>query len=111
MPPTHVLFESLDFMARLAALVPRPRVHLVRYHGLFAPNAKHRHRIVKHTPSTTRYGDSLEYSHDSQPTSTSANVRGAGGGVRVIGAITEPTLIRQLLEHIDARAPPAPSVH
>ena len=28
---THVIFEPLDFIARLAALVPRPRVHLTRY--------------------------------------------------------------------------------
>jgi phage terminase large subunit-like protein len=28
---THVMFEPLDFMARLAALVPRPREHLTRY--------------------------------------------------------------------------------
>jgi hypothetical protein len=28
--------------ARLAALVPRPRAHLVRYHGLFAPIAQGR---------------------------------------------------------------------
>ncbi len=27
---THVVFEPLDFMARLAALVPKPRVHLTR---------------------------------------------------------------------------------
>ena len=125
---THVLFEPLDFMARLAALVPRPRVHLVRYHGLFAPNAKHRHRIVKHTPGTTGSDDNLECSHDSQPTPSSASMSWmqrlrrvlhidisqcprCGGRVRVIGAITEPTLIRQLLEHIGARAPPAPSVH
>jgi len=33
-------------MARLAARVPRPRAHRVRYHGLFAPNAKHRQHIV-----------------------------------------------------------------
>ena len=26
-----------DFIARLAALVPRPRAHLLRYHGLFIP--------------------------------------------------------------------------
>jgi hypothetical protein len=43
---THVLFEPLDFMARLAALVPRPRTHLVRFHGLFAPNARHRRLVV-----------------------------------------------------------------
>ena len=29
---THVVFEPLDFMARLAALVPTSRVNLTRYH-------------------------------------------------------------------------------
>ena len=29
-------------MARLAALVPKPRVNLTRFHGVFAPNSKHR---------------------------------------------------------------------
>jgi len=38
---THVIFEPLDFIARLAALVPKPRVNLTRFHGLFAPNSKH----------------------------------------------------------------------
>jgi hypothetical protein len=28
---THVIFAPLDFIARLAALVPKPRVHLTRY--------------------------------------------------------------------------------
>jgi hypothetical protein len=27
---THVVFEPLDFIARLAALVPKPRVHYTR---------------------------------------------------------------------------------
>jgi hypothetical protein len=39
---THVIFEPLDFIARLAALVPKPRVNLTRYHGVFAPNSRHR---------------------------------------------------------------------
>jgi hypothetical protein len=39
---THVIFEPLDFIARLAALVPKPRVNLTCFHGLFAPNSKHR---------------------------------------------------------------------
>ena len=34
---THVPFEPIDFIARLAALVPRPRAHLIGYHGLFTP--------------------------------------------------------------------------
>jgi len=32
----------------LAALVPRPRLSLTRFHGVFAPNFKHRKRIVPH---------------------------------------------------------------
>jgi hypothetical protein len=33
---THVIFEQLDFMAKLAALEPKPRVNLTRYHGVLA---------------------------------------------------------------------------
>ena len=43
---THILFSPLDFLSKLAALVPRPRHNLVRYHGVFAPNAKIRKLIV-----------------------------------------------------------------
>ncbi len=39
---THVIFEPLDFIARLVALVPKPRVNLTRFHGVFAPNSKYR---------------------------------------------------------------------
>lgn len=63
---THVIFEPLELMshilvlhpsgdtgranrlscrfviAKLAALVPKPRVNLTRFHGVFAPNSKHR---------------------------------------------------------------------
>jgi hypothetical protein len=36
----------LEFMQRLAALVPRPRLHLIRFHGVLAPHAKLRAAIV-----------------------------------------------------------------
>jgi hypothetical protein len=39
---THVIFEPVDLIAKLAALIPRPRVNLARFHGVFAPNSKHR---------------------------------------------------------------------
>ncbi len=35
---THVIFEPLDFIARLAALVPKPRVNLTRLCG--APHSR-----------------------------------------------------------------------
>ena len=34
-------------MEKLAALVPRPRTHITRYHGLFAPHSRARSKIVK----------------------------------------------------------------
>ena len=43
---SHVVFEPLDFIARLAALVPRPRVHLTRYHGVFAPHSRWRAEVM-----------------------------------------------------------------
>lgn len=32
---THVVFEPLDFLAMLGALVHRPKVNLAHYHGVF----------------------------------------------------------------------------
>ena len=43
---THVIFEPEDFMARLAALVPKPRAHLTRYHGVFVSASPDRARVV-----------------------------------------------------------------
>ena len=43
---THVLLDPVDFIARLAALVPKPRVNLARYHGVFAPNSPQRGEVT-----------------------------------------------------------------
>ncbi|HEY5645241.1 MAG TPA: transposase, partial [Pseudomonadales bacterium] len=43
---THVVFEPLELIDRLAALVPPPRFHTVRYHGVLASRSKHRAEIV-----------------------------------------------------------------
>ena len=32
----------MEFMQRLAALVPRPRLHLIRFHGVLAPDISFR---------------------------------------------------------------------
>ena len=55
---THIVMEPLEFMERLAALVPRPRLRLIpfdrlragRFHGVLAPNAKLRSEIVPSPP-------------------------------------------------------------
>jgi hypothetical protein len=43
---THIMLDPLDLMARLAALVPPPRMHLTRYHGVFAPHSKLRAAVT-----------------------------------------------------------------
>jgi hypothetical protein len=40
------LFEPLELMEKLAALVPIPRANLVRYHGVLAPASKWRAAVV-----------------------------------------------------------------
>jgi hypothetical protein len=47
---THLVMSPLEFMQRLAALVPRPRLHLIRFHGVLAPNAKLRALVVPQGP-------------------------------------------------------------
>jgi len=47
---THIVISPLQLMQRLAALVPRPRLHLMRFHGLLAPHAKLSPRIVPSAP-------------------------------------------------------------
>jgi hypothetical protein len=43
---THVVYEPLDLIAKLAALVPRPHKNLVVYHGVLVANGAWRSRVV-----------------------------------------------------------------
>lgn len=43
---THVVFEPGELVEKLAALVPPPRFHLVRYHGVLGPCASQRARVI-----------------------------------------------------------------
>ena len=48
---TQLLLSPLELIEKLAALVPPPRLNLLRYHGLLAPNARHRNQVVPAPPS------------------------------------------------------------
>ena len=47
---THVVFEPLEFVGKLAALVPPPMFNLVRYHGILSSAARGRSSIVPFAP-------------------------------------------------------------
>jgi hypothetical protein len=116
---THVVLEPLDFLARLAALVPRPRVNLTRYHGVLAPNHRWRAEV---TPS----GRGRKAGRGAaQPERSSIERHAAmtwarrlkrafgidvescvrcGKAVRVIASIEEPALIERILTHVRGKA-------
>jgi hypothetical protein len=43
---THLLFEPVEFLEKLAALTPRPAIDLILYHGVLAPRARWRPAVV-----------------------------------------------------------------
>lgn len=47
---THLVMSPLGFLQRLAALVPQPRLNLIRFHGVLAPNAKWRAANIPKPP-------------------------------------------------------------
>ena len=125
-----------DFIARLAALVPRPRVNLIRYHGVFAPSSSMRRAIVP-TPANARRRRKRKDSaaapatRQCAPTDSRSDCNDpptapltwaqrlkrvfdiditlcplCGGQLRVIADITDPDLIRKILDHVQKRAPP-----
>ena len=111
-----MLFEPLDFIARLAALVPKPRVNLTRFHGVFAPNSAHRAQVTK--AGRGRGGRGAE---DSTPAKRRASMSWAqrlkrvfkidietcpacGGAMRIIACIEDAVVIEKILAHLDAKA-------
>ncbi|MBK8480682.1 MAG: transposase [Proteobacteria bacterium] len=51
---TDLLFEPVSFLRRLAAAIPRPRQNMLRFHGLFAPNARARTAVAALVDSQQR---------------------------------------------------------
>ncbi len=113
---THVEWDPVDFIAKLAALVPPPRAHLTRFHGVFAPNAALRAQL---TPSGRgrRHDAAVEpadASANDAPRSPEEKRRSmswaqrlkrvfsidvtacvhCGGTVRIVASIEEPALLQ-----------------
>ena len=44
---SHIALQPLELLEKLAALIPRPYINLIVYHGVLAPNAKWRREVVE----------------------------------------------------------------
>ena len=121
---THVIFQPLDFLARLAALVPRPRVNLIRYYGVFAPNSRFRARVTPAgrgkgstaaNAAPTVAGDEREdVATPAQRMTWAQRLRRVfridveacpkcGGAVKIIAFIEDDAVIEKILAHLDAQ--------
>ena len=45
-PTRAIVLDPMGFIARLCAMIPPPRFNMIRFHGVFAPNAKLRSEVV-----------------------------------------------------------------
>ena len=118
---THVIFEPVDFIAKLAALVPKPRVNLTRFHGVFAPNSKYR---VWVTPARRGKGSPNLAADQDEKTPAQPHVamtwaqrlkrvfnidvatcRVCGAAAKVIACIEDPAVIRKILNHLQEQSP------
>ena len=115
---TFVVFEPLDFIARLVALIPRPRANLTRYHGVFAPNSNDRGLI---TPGKRGRGGLRRLRVDASDQTAEEKRRGmtwaqrlkrvfaidvercsnCGGKARIIACVNEPAAISVILAHLE----------
>ena len=115
---THVIFEPLDFIARLAALVPKPRVNLTRFHGVFAPNSQHRVRITPAKRNKAKQalpkGQEKARAQKHQSMTWAQRLKRVfnidietceqcGGAVKVIASIEDPLVIQKILSHLNTK--------
>jgi hypothetical protein len=117
---THIVMTPLELLEKIAAIIPRPRVHLVRFHGVLAPHFKHRKMIVPKPPPTT------ELEQDAKKPASKSRISWArllkrvfgldletchlcGGQAKIIAAIEDPAVIKKILKHLSLPTrPPEP---
>jgi len=103
-------------ISRLVALVPRPRVNLTRFHGVFAPNSKYRARVTPASPgivdppcSDNSAKPRKKLDGPPQGVKRVFNLEvetcdKCGGDARIIACIEDPAVIQKILTHLDNTA-------
>jgi len=117
----ELVFEPLEFLERLAAMTPRPETNLLICHGVLAPRARWRARVVVYgrrvpepTASTAPRAagpDGAGVKSSPRAWSWAALMHRAfgidvlacghcGGRLRLIATLHDPAVIRKILAHL-----------
>jgi Putative transposase/Transposase zinc-binding domain len=126
---THLVFTPMEVLERLVPLVPRPRINLLIYHGVLAPNAPWRRLVVareeeshvagsavaaapspatsdeipstdgRRTPIRPRYRSWAELMRRAFDTDVLACPK-CGGRMVLLATIEDPVVISRILTHL-----------
>jgi hypothetical protein len=120
----------LEFLRKLVALIPPPRKHLTRYHGVFAPNHAWRSEIIPAAPpSAIDLPDAADKGNPPPRVPASDLARRlrwaelmqrvfeedvtrcprCGGTTRVLSVILDPDVIERILSHLGLPTEPLDS--
>jgi Putative transposase len=115
---TGIKLSPLELLEKLSALVPLPRVHLVRYAGCLAPHSTLRDAII---PTPRQQGVNGEETKTETPYWKWARLLGRvfdldmatcpfcrRGSLRIIAAITQESVITRILRHLKLASVPPP---
>jgi Putative transposase len=116
----ELVFEPLEFLERLAAITPRPETNLLICHGVLAPRARWRERVVAYgrvAPEPTALAPPLAAGPDGTRVKSSPRAWSwaalmhrafamdvlacghCGGRLRLIATLHDPAVIRKILAH------------
>ena len=112
---THIVLDPLDFLSRLASLIPRPRLHLTRFHGVFAPHFKYRSLVTPRSAFSNKTSKTSQTEQKNQKRFYSLGwaktlkrvfdidiqtCLKCGGQIKIISSIQNPQIIKRILSYI-----------
>ena len=124
---THMVYSPHDFLAKLCALIPPPKAHLVRWSGCLAPASPFRRQVVLDDDARKgfQFDSSAELDGSEENKGKAKNYRHAellkrvfkvdvetcdkcGGKMKYMAAILDPVEIHRYLDHegLSATGPP-----
>jgi hypothetical protein len=117
---SHLLFEPMEFLEKLAALTPRPGINLIVYHGVLAPHSRWRALVVAYRGSGAGDLGGAECSGAAPGKAAAGKPRywswaalmrrafdldvlacpRCGGRLRLLATVEEPGVVRKILAHL-----------